>query len=305
MKWEKRGLVFCADGSSTWAKTHAMLPTPMLVDSATLRIYVAFLDANGVGRIGFVDIDPTDPSRTLKVSDRPVLDIGAPGTFDDNGVVPSCVVKLGRLVYLYYCGFQLGVKARYYIFAGLATSDDGGSSFKRYSQVPILERTNEDLFFRTAPFVSKEDGKWRMWYIGGGEWTQVAGKSVPVYRMKYLESLDGLRWNGQAIVCLDFDSSDEHGFGRTFVMRDGARYKMIYSVRKRSLRGYRLGYAESTDGVSWIRKDHEVGIDVSSDGWDSTMICFASLYNTDNKSYLFYNGNDFGRTGFGYALLRE
>ena len=304
MKWEKKGLIYCSEGKLWWTKTHAMIPTPDLLDEKVIRVYAGFCDEKKVGRIGFVDVDADNPSLVLNISDKPVLDTGIPGTFDDNGVHPSSIVNLGDEKYLYYLGFQIGVKVRYYVTSGLAISRDRGKTFKRYSQVPILERSDADLFFRTAPCVILDDGIWKMWYVGGSQWTEVNGKLVPVYRIKYLESKDGINWGDEGKVCIDFLNEDEHGFGRPFVVKGDSMYKMFYSIRTRS-KGYRLGYAESKDGVNWIRRDEEVGIDVSDSGWDSKMVCFSSILKVGGKTYMFYNGNNFGETGFGYAVLSE
>jgi len=301
MIWRKRGLIYRPDGRSGWARTHAMVPTPVLLDGV-IRIYLGFLDDKKVGRIGFVDVGADDPSLILKVSEKPALDIGVPGAFDDNGVLPSCILKFNGKKYLYYWAFQLGVKVRYYLFSGLAISDDEGKTFRRYSQVPILERNDKDLFLRSAPYVMLDECVWKMWYAGGSEWVEVSGKFVPVYRVKYLESQDGIRWSGEGKVCIDFRNEDEHGFGRPYVIKENGLYKMFYSVRTRS-KGYRLGYAESDDGINWTRKDKEAGIDVSEEGWDSEMICYSSILKVGDETYMFYNGNNFGETGFGYAIL--
>jgi hypothetical protein len=79
---------------------------------------------------------------------------------------------------------------------------------------------------------------------------------------------------------------------------------MWYSIRS-TTHPYRLGYAESTDGLHWIRKDDEVGIHTSSSGWDSEMICFPCVIDVAGQRYLFYNGNQHGKTGFGYAILEQ
>jgi predicted GH43/DUF377 family glycosyl hydrolase len=303
VKWEKVGHIFTADGSESWAVSHAFLPTATWYDRERIRVYVAFLDANRVGRVGYVDVDARDPQRVLTVSRQPVFDVGQPGTFDDNGVTPTCLIDHDGRKYLYYVGWQLGVRARYYLFAGLAVSDDGGTSFRRCSRTPILDRSNDELFVRTAPHVLKEDDRWRMWYIGGSDWIDVFGKMVPSYKMRYLESPDGQTWGRSGRVCLDFASPDEYGFGRPFVRKVDGLYHMWYSIRSVS-KGYRLGYAVSRDGLEWQRKDDEVGIDVSPTGWDSEMICFSSLVSIPDATYLFYNGNRFGETGFGVAVCR-
>lgn len=111
-----------------------------------------------------------------------------------------------------------------------------------------------------------------------------------------------MKWGDVGRICMEFENNDEFGFGRPFVIKEEGLYRMWYSIRTRS-KGYRLGYAESNDGINWLRKDGEVGIDVSSDGWDSEMICFASIQKTRYGTYMFYNGNNYGETGFGVALL--
>ncbi|MFQ4141746.1 hypothetical protein [Chlorogloeopsis sp. ULAP02] len=304
MIWQKLGLVYVANGKQDWAFSHAFIPTAMMLNDELIRVYVAFLDQSKVGRVGFVDVAASNPLQVLRVSEKPVLDIGEPGTFDDNGVTPISIIKYANKLYLYYVGWQLGVKVRYFLLIGLAVSEDNGNSFKRYSRVPILERSDKELFVRTAAHVQRDHNKWRMWYVAGDKWLHVDDKQVPTYNLRYLESNDGINWGKEGRICLDIASNEEYGFGRPFVIKESGLYKMWYSIRTFS-KGYRLGYAESTDGLNWIRKDEGVGIDVSEDGWDSQMICFGCLQKTRYGTYLFYNGNNYGETGFGVAVLQD
>jgi hypothetical protein len=302
-RWEKLGRVWVAAGEQPWARTHAALPTATMLDEERIRVYVACLDEAKVGRIGYVDVAARDPRQVLAVSERPVLDVGAPGTFDDSGVNPLWLLEHDGRLYLYYVGWQLGTRVRYYLFAGLAVSDDGGSSFARVSQAPLLDRRDGELFVRTAPCVRREGATWKMWYIGGDSWVEGRGKQLPRYGLRYLESNDPRRWEGPGRLVMDVRGGDEHGFGRPFVVEEGGRYRMWYSVRTISA-GYRLGYAESPDGLTWERMDEAVGIAPSATGWDSEMVCYSFLQPTRYGTYLFYNGNDYGASGFGVAVLR-
>jgi predicted GH43/DUF377 family glycosyl hydrolase len=304
MRWEKLGLVYCAGGEHEWAQSHAFIPTSMMLDEERIRVYVAFLDRDKVGRIGFVDLDADDPRRILRVSEKCVLDIGKPGTFDDSGVTPMCLLSVDECLYLYYVGWQRGLKVRYYLFTGLAMSHDGGESFQRLSQTPILDRSDGELFVRTAANVIRDGDKWRMWYIAGSRWIDVGGKQVPTYNMRYLESNDPAIWNKRGDVCLELAGDDEFGFGRPYVVKEDGVFKMWYSIRTIS-KGYRLGYAESNDGRHWERRDADVGIDVSESGWDSEMICFSCIQKTRSGTYMFYNGNNYGEIGFGVARLQS
>jgi hypothetical protein len=305
MKWRKMGRIYAPDGSLAWARKYAFPPTPHFLDAEVLRVYVGFCDENMVGRVGYVDVLADDPLKVLRVSERPVLDIGTPGAFDENGVLPTAVVALddGRL-YMYYVGYQLGMKVRYYQFEGLAESTDGGESFRRVRRVPVTDRTDAELLNRTSAFVRRRGGRFQMWYVGGSDWTYVGGKHLPTYNVRYLESADGVEWGPEGRVCVDFEDEDEHAFGKPFVIEDGGLHKMFYSVRTRS-KGYRIGYAESGDSQNWVRKDAEVGIDVSESGWDSQMLCYACVVRHRDRVYMFYNGNNLGETGFGYAVLEH
>jgi predicted GH43/DUF377 family glycosyl hydrolase len=302
MEWQKKGRIYVPDGSMWWAKKYAFPPTPHFLNDEVLRLYVAFCDENTVGRIGYVDVLAANPSEIVKVSTEPVLDTGTPGAFDENGILPTSIVPVDGELYLYYVGYQLGMKVRYYQFEGLAISKDGGETFQRRLKVPVTDRSDAEMLNRTSAFVRRRNGVFEMWYVGGSEWTTVGDKALPTYNIRYLTSDDGINWGPEGKVCIDYKNDDEHAFGKPFILEDGNLQRMFYSVRTRS-KGYRLGYAESTDGLSWERKDDEVGIDVSATGWDSEMIAYSSIVRHQDKVYMFYNGNNLGASGFGYAEL--
>jgi hypothetical protein len=304
MKWKKMGRIYVPDGSMPWAKKYAFPPTPYFLSDDVLRIYVAFCDEQMVGRIGYVDISAENPAEVLAVSREPILDIGTPGAFDENGLLPTSVLDVNGQIYMYYVGYQLGMKVRYYQFEGLAVSDDRGETFRRRLRVPVTDRTDAEMLNRTSAFVRRRDGLFEMWYVGGSEWTTVNGKALPMYNIRYLTSEDGIRWPAEGRVCIDYENEDEHAFGKPFILEDGGIHKMFYSVRSRS-KGYRLGYAESEDGQNWTRKDAAVGIDVSESGWDSQMIAYSAVVKYRDRVYMFYNGNNLGETGFGYAVLEH
>lgn len=303
MKWEKKGFIYVSNGQYDWAQTHAMIPTPSNLANHEIRFYITVCDKNGIGRISYVDIAASQLNQVIRIADRPVLDIGQAGTFDENGVLITSLVNLSNgCKYLYYVGFELGTKIRYRLLGGLAVSNDDGKTFHRIQKTPILERSDQELYFRGGPFVIYENGLFRMWYVGGDRWMMINGKQMPVYTINYLESKDGIMWGKQGKVCIHIEHANEHGFGRPYIIRQGGNYKMFYSIRLQQ-QGYRLGYAESSDGIDWIRKDDLVGIDVSESGWDSEMICYSAVMNIGKQYYLFYNGNEFGKTGFGLAEL--
>jgi hypothetical protein len=302
--WEKLGRVHVARGERQWARSHAFVPTSLSLDDERIRVFVAFLDDAKVGRLGFVDVDARDPKRILEISESPALDIGQPGTFDDNGVTPLRAFEHKGRVWLYYNGWQLGVRIRYFLFTGLAFSDDQGRTFERYARVPVLDRSDAEPTMRSGGFTERTETGFRMWYVAGDRWLESQGRQMPIYGMRYLESEDGIHWPPAGRTCMEPREPNEFGFGRPYVAHDGDKFRMWYSIRLLE-QGYRMGYAESDDGINWERHDDEAGLDVSSNGWDSEIVAYPCLQQTRYGTYLFYNGSTLGGTGFGVAVLKS
>ncbi len=300
MRWVKRGILIEPPKGIEWARTHAALPTPQLLEDGRVRVYFSSRDGAGRAHIARTDVNVIDGPRSVVIDSRPVLAPGPLGTFDDSGVTTSCLLQHAGRIYLYYSGWSLGTTVPFYIFAGCAISDDGGLSFNRMSPAPILERTAVDPYLTASPFVLVEGGIWRMWYVSGTGWEMADGKPKHYYHIKYAESADGARWRTGGHVCIDYRDAGEHAIARPYVIKDGGLYRMWYSYRGEA---YRIGYAESSDGLSWKRKDDQAGIDVSDDGWDSEMVAYPCVFELEGRSHMLYNGNGYGATGIGHARL--
>ncbi|HEX8568022.1 MAG TPA: hypothetical protein VF648_20455 [Pyrinomonadaceae bacterium] len=306
MKWRKQGLIYAPGGDLWWAKSYATLPTAEVLNDEIIRVYFASLDESKFGRIGFVDLNAANPSQILSKPSEPVLDLGELGAFDDSGVNPSCILTVNDKKFLYYIGWQRTERVPYMLFGGLAASCDGGKTFVREKRVPVLDRIDDEPFSRAAPFVLVENGVFKMWYWSCLNWTQESDSVHYNNVIRYLESSDGIVWNGTGEICVAPELENDYSVGRPWVIKDSDVYRMWYSIRSSSSKmPYRIGYAESPDGISWKRKDDEVGIFNSQTGWDSEMICYPCVVDTSGKRYMFYNGNRHGSTGFGYAVLES
>lgn len=163
-------------------------------------------------------------------------------------------------------------------------------------------------------FVQFYEGIFHMWYIYGKKWIEENENEPParVYKIAHAVSVDGVNWQkeeGKQIIA-DILNEDECQALPT-VLKIGNRYHMYFcfrqatDFRKNVKRGYRLGYAWSDDMTNWVRDDSNVGIDVSEQGWDSEMMCYPHIFECDGSVYLLYNGNEFGRHGFGIATLKK
>lgn len=302
MKWHKKGLIIEPQNNLWWMQTHAMLPTTDHIDGDIFRIYFSGRDAKNRSQIGFANAEVRNGNiRILEYSKDPIITVGERGCFDDNGVTPSWIINHNGKRYLYYIGWNSGTTTiRMSLIAGLAISIDEGSTFNRYSRAPLLERTNREPYtIMTAPCVLKEEDKWRLYYVSCEGWIH---RDLPKYNIKYAESEDGINWKREGVVCIDFLNEKETALARPCVLKDGDKYLMWYSYKDPAI-GYRIGFADSDDGINWERKDELAGISIAEQGWDSEMIQYSFVFEHNGIRYMLYNGNIYGISGAGYAVM--
>lgn len=303
MKFLKKGLIYSPPFDGSWRDNSALTPTPFLIDKTTIRVFCGLRDKYGVSRIGYVDLDAANPSQIKKVSDAPVLDIGQPGMFDDNGLILGDVIPYQDKILMYYVGFQLVQKVKFFAFSGLAESSDKGESFNRIQQTPILDRNEEGVFMRGIHSVSLNNNKFRFWYGAGSGWEIINGKSYPQYNINFIDSNTPYNIHGNGTRCIFPNASNsEYRIGRPRVFIHRGEYLMSFTYGTTDGR-YMAGMATSKDGETWKRNDSLLGLNLSENGWDSVHLCYPALITVMEKTYVFYNGKNMGYDGFGYAEL--
>jgi hypothetical protein len=303
MKWKKRGLIFCPKGDLGFDTRTFMVPTPILIDGV-IRVFGSVRDERGVARLMKIDLDPTNPSIIIKDSYKLVLDVGKEGCFDDNGVVMGSVVHDGIKWRLYYVGFQIAQKAKFLAFTGLAESSDL-IEFKRVQQTPVIDRRDWMRFIGAAHTVIRDDDVYKVWYVAGNGWQTINGNRYPKYSVYYTESKDGINFDYQTNNHIVEANEIEYRIGRPVVYKLTNKYIMFCSSDS-IYKQYAICYFESHDGINWIRMDEALeGIQPSLDqgAWDGLATCYPTILKSGCKTYMFYNGNGMGETGFGYAEL--
>ena len=306
----KKGLIFNVDGKFDWAQSHAQIPSVDIVDKSRLRIYYSTRDNLNRSITSFIDVSAQNPKKILYIHDRPILNFGNLGCFDDSGVMPSCIINHENKKYLYYCGWNTSTTVRYRNSIGLAISDDNGFTYRRAFEGPIMDRTMEEPHLVVTPYIIKENGIWKMWYCGCTRWKLINGITEPQYLIKYAESLNGIKWKRDNRILIPYKHELE-AIGRPVVIHENGIYKMWYSYRNidnyrnNKIKSYHIGYAESLDNIKWIRKDEQKDLELSESGWDSEMMAYPYIVDYEDKRYMFYNGNGFGKSGLGFATLTK
>jgi hypothetical protein len=266
--------------------------------ASRFALYLSLRDRDGRARIGRCALTMSDVPQLEPLEADPVLDLGPLGAFDDSGVTTSCVVTVGSDRFLYYTGWSRGVTVPFYLAASVAISQ-GGGAFERWSLAPLLERSAVDPFLTASPFVVIGHGRWRMWYVSATEWRNTGAGPRHYYHIRYAESADGFTWHRDGRVAVDYASDDEHAFARPWVVHDDDRYRMWFAVRGAR---YRIAFAESEDGLTWTRRE-TLGLTAGSEEWESEMVEYPCVFDWNGRRYMLYNGNDYGRSGLGLAVL--
>lgn len=307
----KKGLIYCSDGAFYWNKTHAQVPVVDTINDERWRIYYSSRDGLNRSRTSFIEVEAGNPKNILYIHDRPILDLGEPGLFDHCGIMPSCIVSSKGQKFLYYIGWNLDGSVPYHNAIGLAVSAKDGQRFTKISNGPIIDRSIIDPYFTGTAFVLFEKEIWKLWYLSCTKWQKINGRYEPFYHLKYAESIDGISWKREGKIAVDFLYENEAGICGASVIKELELYKMWYSYRfldnyrTKPESSYRIGYAESYDGISWQRCDKKIQFSVDESNWDSIMQAYPYVIKWREKKYIFYNGNGFGKSGFGYAIIEE
>jgi hypothetical protein len=316
MIWEKIGKLFDPTDYELInnSKEFAQSPQTLIFDNF-IRIYFStrVKESGGMylSNIAYVDFSQ-DLKKIIAVSTNTVLPLGELGTFDEHGIFPINPFKDGDRILAYTCGWSRRVSVSVETSIGLVYSDDHGNTFKRMGPGPILSSSINEPVLVGDGFVQKYGNTYFMWYIFGKKWIKATDKEPParVYKIAYATSNDGINWNkveGRQIISDVIDSNECQALP-TVVEHNGI-YHMVFcyrhaiDFRTNPKRGYKLGYAYSKDLKNWIRDDKKLNFSLSDNGWDSEMMCYPHLFKVKDQIYLLYNGNNFGKYGFGAAKL--
>jgi hypothetical protein len=279
------------------------LPLCFWLNEKVIRVYFSSRNSRNESIPYYFDYDFED-KKTITEPCSIGLNLGELGTFDDSGIMPSSLIKVGEKIFMYYIGWNLGVTVPFRNSIGLAISNDNGQTFERQYKGPIIDRNKDEPHFVASNHVIYHEGIFKMWYLSCVKWHKTNDKIKHYYHIKYATSIDGINWERNNIVAIDFQYENEYAISVPRVLIEDGIYKMWYSYRGGpKSEQYRIGYAESTDGINWMRKDYVINFMLSGDNWDSEMACYPFVFKYKNSTYMLYNGNNYGRTGIGMAKL--
>ena len=314
MKWSKLGKIFDPTDHKLPNGCLEFAQSPQaLVLKDRVRVYFSTRSRDQVGKylshVTYVDF-ARNMREILDVAKHTVIELGGLGAFDEHGIFPMHVFNDGGRVLGFTTGFNRKVSVGVDSSIGLAISNDGGRTFQKHGTGPIMAASLHEPFLIADSFVMSIGGIYYMWYIFGTKWKSFSENEPPdrVYKIACATSVDAINWqrDGRQIVADRLGEDECQALPTVFRRND--LYHMYFCFRpchgfRNGGNSYRLGYAYSHDLISWTRDDSKAGIDLSQDGWDSQMQCYPHVFACEDRVYMLYNGNEFGKSGFGLAEL--
>lgn len=307
LRIERLGRVFGAEDGPDWMVSHAAYPAPVLLAPDHLRVFIVARDGDNRGAVGWIDVDPADPVRVTAVSPEPCLLPGGLGTFSDRGISIGCVLPHEGALWMYYMGWNKSADVPFRNAIGLAVDASGtGERFEPAFEGPLVDRSRFDPFTLSYPFVTPPgpgggpgDGRWHMLYgtsRGGG-----TDEDQMHHVLTEAWSEDGIDWQpgGADVVGL---APDEFGLSRPWIVRMDGQEHLFHAIRRKQ---YSIGHAvrdpESENGA-WQRLNADV-LGPGTDAWEDSATCYPALIRAGGRLLMFYNGNGYGRTGLGVAVV--
>lgn len=302
-QWQMLGQIFKAEGQFEWLQSHTAMPQVLHLHDDIFRIYFGSRNTAQSASVNYIEIDINEPDQILNISEHPVLLPGDLGCFDDNAVYPGNIIQNGEELRMYYMGRSNGEPPLYTMAIGLAKSCDGGKTFTRFSQAPILGRSEIDPYMTSTPYVIKESSQWFMWYLSGRGWKSL-DPAVSLYRIHSAVSADGINWKPCNNPAIDLEVG-ETNIAAPSVIQTSQGHQMWYCKVNNLDHQYHLGYAESNDGVNWIRQDETIEGFLSGHSWDNQAQAYPCVFKHLGKTYMIYSGNGNGKEGIGLAVLES
>ena len=296
--WQRLKWIF---DTETHHIQYAAIPLCLKNEDGTYRIFISDRDLQSRSTIKILDFNADWNLKTASETSK--LQCGTPGSFDEFGTMGTSILKHNSDLWLYYIGWNLTPTVPFRNSIGLAKWDPRTQMFIKLFKGPILDRSIHDPCFVASCHVLQEENLFRIWYLSCIKWApNQDGKLEHHYHIKYAESRDGVNWIRDGRIAIDFKYPNEYAVSVPRVIKDRDIYRMWFSYRGGPMSEfYRIGYAESDDGITWDRKDSIVNFDVSTDPRESQMLCYPYIWREENKFYMLYNGNGYGKTGIGLA----
>ena len=318
MRVRKIGVLYSPEKFSerpNWMHSFAQAPNILLLKDR-IRLFLCCRpapDKDGmyISRVGYIDLDLTDPMKVLAFSSKPVIELGQRGMFDEFGTYPVSVERStdGKIVAA-YGGWTRCTSVPFDVSIGIAVSDNEGMDFKKIGVGPVLTKNLTDPFVVTSPKLKFFHDKWYLFYTCGTKWiVDESGRPEIIYVLKVATSYDLQNWDRTGNEIIRKRLGEDEAQACPDVIKLDDQFHMFYCYRKaldfrsNTEGSYRIGHAISNDLEKWENTALLDDFLPSETGFDSEMVAYPTVFQSGGKTYMIYAGNGNGRSGIGLAEI--
>jgi hypothetical protein len=300
MTWKKLGKLFDFKSINEDLLSHTSNPLAVHLKDDVFRVFFSGRDKENKSSVGYVEID-IFTKEIKNISNETTFKYGEDDSFYSHGVSIGNMYSSNGENYIQFMGWQIKDGGHWRGDIGRLKVGKNFDSLVLDPEEVFIGCDDEDKVSLSYSWVMYDEGIYKMWYGSTIDWTSENSEMIHV--IKYATSHDGENWKKHGLA-IPYEIGIAQAFSRPTVIKDEKGYHMWFSYRSGDGTKYRIGYAHSLDGATWDRKQ-DSGIDVSKNGWDSEMICYPFVFDHKGKRYMLYNGNDYGKNGFGLAVLEQ
>jgi hypothetical protein len=242
-----------------------------------------------------------------------VIELGKLGTFDEHGIFPLHIYSEPGRILGYIGGWSRKSSVSVDGAIGLSVSNDDGMTFSRVGDGPIIDASIEEPFLIGDPFVLRIKNVFHMWYIRGSKWLEDPDslRKERIYKIAHATSSDGISWtkDKEGIQVVGDKLGQNEAQAMPSVIKIDETYYLFYcyrdvfDFRTNSSKGYRLGCVRSKNLQDWEHEEISIARPANIENWDAEMMCYPHVFSWRNRNFIAYNGNNFGREGFGVAEI--
>ncbi len=253
---------------------------------------------------------------------NPVLDLGAPGTWDEGTVFVQSVILAGDTLKMWYGGNSDSHIFNNNFSIGYAWSLDG-INWTKYNGNPVMAGRPGmwDQVGMFHPIVIQDGDTLRMWY----ESFTASTPAGPGHMIGYATSVDGIIWTRRDAPVLERGPNGEWDDSHIItgaVIKEENTFKMWFSggtggTFPNSI--IRMGLATSTDGINWTKYDDPTTTDPpfqfsdpvlplgSPGSWEAIWAWTPSVLTTPSGYEMLYEGinKPTGNGAVGYATSED
>jgi len=300
MIWKKLGQIYKFKPIDNYLISHASNPLAIHLKNDIYRVFFSGRDAHNKSSVGYVDIDILK-KEIINACKEVVFPYGTEDSFYSHGISIGNMYIVNDTNYIQFMAWKIKDNEHWKGDIGRFKVSDDLQKLELNPNLPHIRCNDEDKISLSYSWVMYDEGIYKMWYGSTIDWSSENAEMIHV--IKYATSPDGENWKRHGLA-IPYELGVAQAFSRPTVIRDNDGYHMWFSYRSGDGTKYHIGYAHSRNGLTWDRQEKS-GIDVSDYGWDSEMICYPFVFDHKGKRYMLYNGNDYGKSGFGLAVLEK